>query len=54
MLNVVKTIFSSFLLGKDCDIQCLEKVYSLEERHKKWGLDYLWEVLYLIILKEPR
>ncbi|XP_015670181.1 thiopurine S-methyltransferase [Protobothrops mucrosquamatus] len=42
------------LFGKDCDIQCLEKVYGLEERHKKWGLDYLWEVLYLVTLKEPR
>ncbi|KAG8133358.1 putative Thiopurine S-methyltransferase-like protein, partial [Naja naja] len=27
------------LFGKDCEIQCLEKVYSLEERHKKWGKD---------------
>lgn len=56
VMIVVKTIesFFSFLPGKDCDIQCLEKVYCLEERHKKWGIDYLWEVLYLVTLKEPR
>ncbi|XP_061448971.1 thiopurine S-methyltransferase isoform X2 [Rhineura floridana] len=37
--------------GKFCEITFLEKVDALLERHKKWGLDYLCEMLYLIVLK---
>ncbi|XP_060133931.1 thiopurine S-methyltransferase isoform X2 [Zootoca vivipara] len=39
------------LFGKSCDITCLEKVDGLLERPKKWGLDYFWEVLYMLVLK---
>ncbi|XP_061448980.1 thiopurine S-methyltransferase isoform X3 [Rhineura floridana] len=39
------------LFGKFCEITFLEKVDALLERHKKWGLDYLCEMLYLIVLK---
>ncbi|XP_028593446.1 thiopurine S-methyltransferase isoform X2 [Podarcis muralis] len=39
------------LFGKSCDITCLEKVDGLAERPKKWGLDYFWEVLYMLVLK---
>ncbi|XP_042317925.1 thiopurine S-methyltransferase isoform X2 [Sceloporus undulatus] len=39
------------LYGKYCDIKCLEKIDSLSNRPKKWGLDYFWEVLYMLTLK---
>ncbi|XP_033010557.1 thiopurine S-methyltransferase isoform X1 [Lacerta agilis] len=39
------------LFGKSCDITCLEKVDGLLERHQKWGVDYFWEVLYMLVLK---
>ncbi|XP_072460037.1 thiopurine S-methyltransferase isoform X1 [Notamacropus eugenii] len=39
------------LFGSTCNIQCLEKVDSLKERHKKWGLDYFIEILYLFTEK---
>jgi thiopurine S-methyltransferase len=32
-------------------MQCLEEVDALEERHKAWGLDYLFEKLYLLTEK---
>ncbi|KAH0617894.1 hypothetical protein JD844_016613 [Phrynosoma platyrhinos] len=39
------------LYGQYCDIKCLEKIDSLSNRPKQWGLDYFWEVLYLLTLK---
>ncbi|XP_074128561.1 thiopurine S-methyltransferase [Sminthopsis crassicaudata] len=39
------------LFGSTCNIQCLEKVDALEERHKKWGIDYFIEILYLFTEK---
>ncbi|KAJ7338559.1 hypothetical protein JRQ81_012461 [Phrynocephalus forsythii] len=39
------------LFGKHCDIKYLEKRDTLSERHKKWGLDSFWEVIYLLMLK---
>ncbi|KAM9099254.1 thiopurine S-methyltransferase isoform X2 [Sarcophilus harrisii] len=39
------------LFDSTCNIQCLEKVDALEERHKKWGIDYFIEILYLITEK---
>ncbi|XP_043836616.1 thiopurine S-methyltransferase isoform X2 [Dromiciops gliroides] len=37
--------------GSTCNIQCLEKVDALEERHKKWKIDYFIETLYLFTEK---
>uniref|UniRef100_A0A2K6AUG5 Thiopurine S-methyltransferase n=1 Tax=Macaca nemestrina TaxID=9545 RepID=A0A2K6AUG5_MACNE len=37
--------------GKICNIHCLEKVDAFEERHKSWGIDYLFEKLYLLTEK---
>ncbi|XP_004473221.1 thiopurine S-methyltransferase [Dasypus novemcinctus] len=39
------------LFGTICNIQCLEKVDAFEERHKNWGLDYIFEKLYLFTEK---
>ncbi|XP_074063254.1 thiopurine S-methyltransferase [Macrotis lagotis] len=39
------------LFGSTCNIQCLEEVDALEERHKKWGIDYFIETLYLFTEK---
>lgn len=39
------------LFGTKCSMQCLEEVDALEERHKAWGLDYLFEKLYLLTEK---
>nr|XP_012331968.1 thiopurine S-methyltransferase isoform X3 [Aotus nancymaae] len=39
------------LFGKICNIHCLEKVDAFEERHKSWGIDYLFEKLYLLTEK---
>ncbi|XP_062986510.1 thiopurine S-methyltransferase [Elgaria multicarinata webbii] len=39
------------LFGNYCDIKCLEKIDGFLERHKKWGIDYLWEVIYMLMLK---
>ncbi|XP_008975028.1 thiopurine S-methyltransferase isoform X4 [Pan paniscus] len=37
--------------GKICNIRCLEKVDAFEERHKSWGIDCLFEKLYLLTEK---
>lgn len=39
------------LFGKICNIRCLEKVDAFEERHKSWGIDCLFEKLYLLTEK---
>ncbi len=45
-LNVL--FFSS---GNSCDVELLQLVDALTERHKEWGLDYLTENVHLITLK---
>ncbi|XP_048363654.1 thiopurine S-methyltransferase isoform X1 [Sphaerodactylus townsendi] len=37
--------------GQCCDIKQLEKIDCFQERHRTWGLDYFWEVLYILQLK---
>ncbi|KAF7465661.1 thiopurine S-methyltransferase isoform X1 [Marmota monax] len=39
------------LFGTKCNILCLEKVDTFEERHKTWGIDYIFEKLYLLTEK---
>ncbi|XP_069880601.1 thiopurine S-methyltransferase isoform X1 [Dipodomys merriami] len=39
------------LFGTKCSISCLEKVDAFEERHKHWGIDYIFEKLYLLTEK---
>uniref|UniRef100_A0ABK0LVZ0 Thiopurine S-methyltransferase n=1 Tax=Rattus norvegicus TaxID=10116 RepID=A0ABK0LVZ0_RAT len=39
------------LFGTKCNMQCLEEVDALEERHKTWGVDYFFEKLYLLTEK---
>ncbi|XP_006165573.1 thiopurine S-methyltransferase [Tupaia chinensis] len=39
------------LFGTACNIQCLENVDVFEERHKNWGIDCLFEKLYLLTEK---
>ncbi|XP_004693363.1 PREDICTED: thiopurine S-methyltransferase [Condylura cristata] len=39
------------LFGSTCNIRCLEKVDIFEERYKQWGVDYLFEKLYLLTEK---
>lgn len=39
------------LFGTKCNILCLEKVNAFEERHKTWGIDYIFEKLYLLTEK---
>lgn len=39
------------LFGTKCSIQFLEEADALEERHKAWGLDYIFEKLYLLTEK---
>ncbi|MBZ3877035.1 Thiopurine S-methyltransferase [Sciurus carolinensis] len=39
------------LFGTKCNILCLEKVDAFEERHKTWGIDYIFEKLYLLTEK---
>ncbi|KAM5298325.1 thiopurine S-methyltransferase [Ctenodactylus gundi] len=39
------------LFGTKCSIHCLENVDALEERHKEWGLDSIFEKLYLLTEK---
>ncbi|XP_066481686.1 thiopurine S-methyltransferase [Tiliqua scincoides] len=39
------------LFGKCCDIKCLEKKDSLSRIPEKWGLDYFWEIMYMLVLK---
>lgn len=39
------------LFGAKCSIQCLEEVDVFEERHKTWGIDYIFEKLYLLTEK---
>nr|XP_056710551.1 thiopurine S-methyltransferase [Euleptes europaea] len=39
------------LFGQRCDIKQLEKIDGFTERHRTWGLDYLWEVMYILLLK---
>uniref|UniRef100_A0AAR2IPC4 thiopurine S-methyltransferase n=1 Tax=Pygocentrus nattereri TaxID=42514 RepID=A0AAR2IPC4_PYGNA len=39
------------LYGEDCDIELLQAVDALEERHKAWGIDSLLEKVYLLTLK---
>uniref|UniRef100_A0A8D0B8H7 thiopurine S-methyltransferase n=1 Tax=Salvator merianae TaxID=96440 RepID=A0A8D0B8H7_SALMN len=41
------------LFGKHCDITYLEKIDGFSERHKKWGIDFLWEMIYMLTLKSP-
>ncbi|KAL6039122.1 hypothetical protein STEG23_002655 [Scotinomys teguina] len=39
------------LFGTKCSLHCLEEVDALEERHKAWGIDYIFEKLYLLTEK---
>lgn len=39
------------LFGSKCSMQCLEEVDALEERYKAWGLDYIFEKLFLLTEK---
>lgn len=39
------------LFDTKCKIHCLEKVDAFEERHKSWGIDYIFEKLYLLTEK---
>nr|XP_042134358.1 thiopurine S-methyltransferase isoform X2 [Peromyscus maniculatus bairdii] len=39
------------LFGTKCNIRCLEEVNTFEERHKTWGIDYIFEKLYLLTEK---
>ncbi|XP_006888729.1 PREDICTED: thiopurine S-methyltransferase [Elephantulus edwardii] len=39
------------LFGMTCNIRCLENVDVLEERHRSWGIDSLFERLYLLTEK---
>ncbi|XP_054840284.1 thiopurine S-methyltransferase [Eublepharis macularius] len=39
------------LFGQCCDIKQLEKRDGFSERHRTWGLDYFWEVMYMLLLK---
>ncbi|XP_015263273.1 PREDICTED: thiopurine S-methyltransferase [Gekko japonicus] len=39
------------LFGQCCDIRLLEKIDGFTERHRAWGLDYFWEVMYMLLLK---
>nr|XP_044992721.1 thiopurine S-methyltransferase-like [Jaculus jaculus] len=39
------------LLGSQCRISCLEMVDAFEERHKSWGIGYMFEKLYLLTEK---
>ncbi|XP_028618959.1 thiopurine S-methyltransferase isoform X1 [Grammomys surdaster] len=39
------------LFGAKCGIQFLEEVDAFEERHKTWGIDYIFEKLYLLTEK---
>lgn len=39
------------LFGTKCNVLCLEKVNVFEERHKTWGIDYIFEKLYLLTEK---
>lgn len=39
------------LFGTKCSMQCLEGVDDFEERHKTWGIDYIFEKLYLLTEK---
>uniref|UniRef100_A0A8B9V4W2 thiopurine S-methyltransferase n=1 Tax=Anas zonorhyncha TaxID=75864 RepID=A0A8B9V4W2_9AVES len=36
------------LFGNHCEIKLLEKVSDFSERHRRWGLDYFLEVLYIL------
>ncbi|XP_076999565.1 thiopurine S-methyltransferase [Tamandua tetradactyla] len=39
------------LFGTKCNIHCLEKVDAFKECHKSWGIDYMFEKLYLFVDK---
>ncbi|CAH6800627.1 thiopurine S-methyltransferase isoform X1 [Phodopus roborovskii] len=39
------------LFGTKCSILCLEEANAFEERHKAWGIDYIFEKLYLLTEK---
>ncbi|XP_007950211.1 thiopurine S-methyltransferase [Orycteropus afer afer] len=39
------------LFGTVCNMLCLENVDAFEERHKSWGIDYIFEKLYLLTEK---
>ncbi|XP_045151713.1 thiopurine S-methyltransferase isoform X1 [Echinops telfairi] len=39
------------LFGTVCNLHCLEDVDVFEERYRQWGLDYMFEKLYLITEK---
>lgn len=39
------------LFGTKCSICCLEEADAFEERHKAWGIDYIFEKLYLLTEK---
>ncbi|XP_012505803.1 PREDICTED: thiopurine S-methyltransferase [Propithecus coquereli] len=39
------------LFGTICNIHCLEKVDVFEERHISWGINYIFEELYLLTEK---
>ncbi|XP_064137225.1 thiopurine S-methyltransferase isoform X3 [Loxodonta africana] len=39
------------LFGTALSIHCLESVDAFEERHRNWGIDYLFEKLYLLTEK---
>ncbi|KAM6185355.1 thiopurine S-methyltransferase isoform 2-T2 [Rhynchocyon petersi] len=37
--------------GTVCDMRCLENVDALEDRHRSWGIDSMFEKLYLLTEK---
>ncbi|GAB1298142.1 Thiopurine S-methyltransferase [Apodemus speciosus] len=39
------------LFGTNCVMQCLEEVDAFEERHKTWGIESIFEKLYLLTEK---
>ncbi|KAM9234451.1 thiopurine S-methyltransferase [Dugong dugon] len=39
------------LFGTVCSIHCLDSVDAFEERHRNWGIDYIFEKLYLFTEK---
>ncbi|XP_078541931.1 putative thiopurine S-methyltransferase [Lissotriton helveticus] len=40
------------LYGESCTIKLLETVDALDDRTRGWGLDYFWETIHLLTLKD--
>ena len=41
----------TFILGDMCNVQQVDIMDAMEEKHQGWGLDYINERLHLITLK---